>query len=176
MPQCGQMKSCAQSRPPFRTPNNPPQPEFPKKVVFASEPKPRRPGENTDAFPGFLRFSKSQLAGSRAPSRHLPTPACSYTYRRHNPSPRVKTRKSKNCETNRTQALGKLRTEKARPNPSGSAFFLSVSIRLTGPLYGGLSGLSVAEIAFSSTACGHSATDPRSRSQSRPIYFLPLIP
>jgi hypothetical protein len=56
MPQCRQMRTCAQSRPPSRVPNQHPTPGVFKKSSFCHGTQAGQDRKNTPLFPGFLGF------------------------------------------------------------------------------------------------------------------------
>jgi hypothetical protein len=131
MPQCRQMRTCAKSlpaSPALKAPQNPSAAGIFKKSSFCQRTQAPRDRENTDTFPGFLRF----LASS--PQVPAQTPDISQPESIHK-LPRAQTRppgqntKSKKCETNRTQAQEN--SEAANPtNPARSAVFIRALIHV----------------------------------------------
>jgi hypothetical protein len=133
MPQCGQMRTRAQSGPPFHTPKNPTVPGISRKSSFCHRTQAPRDQKNTDSFPGFRTRPSRVSALQPGIAQHQ----CTHTLSGIPVREPGRNKKSKKCETNRTQAQED--SQAANPAPA------SVFIRLTGPLYGGLSGLSVAK-------------------------------
>jgi hypothetical protein len=112
MPQCGQMRTRAQSGPPFHTPKHPTVPGIFRKSSFCHRTQAPRDQNNTHSFPGFRTPPSRVSALQPAIAQH----ECTHTLSGipvHEPG---RNKKSKKCETNRTQAQEN--SQAANPAPA----------------------------------------------------------